>query len=269
MATPKFVTRNQLKAIFDRTQLKAVVERANLKGFADRVHLKAVGTTAAFALMVGLAAPASGFADSLAAQATDTSSSTSADQASAAPAADPKPAGVAQQAADAVAAAVAPAPAAPSDAELHPVAVTADQQTFTPTAEQMSNAKAIVNAGKALNLPPRAWTIAIATSLQETGLKNLGDLGANNDHDSLGLFQQRPSSGWGTPDQVMDPTYAATAFYKGLVQVPGWQSIPLTDAAQAVQVSAFPDHYAKHEVEAGDIIDGLYGTGPFAGVAGS
>jgi hypothetical protein len=260
-----------MQEIVDRARRQDIVTRATLKTVVERAHLKAVGTAAAFALMVGLAAPAAGLADSLAASTTDTSSTTTTvDQAAAAPAADaPKPS-VVQQAADALTNAVAPpAPAAPSDAELHPVAVTADQQTFTPTTEQMSNAKAIVDAGKALNLPPRAWTIAVATSLQETNLKNLGDLGANNDHDSLGLFQQRPSSGWGTPDQVMDPTYAATAFYKGLVQVPGWQSIPLTDAAQAVQVSAYPDNYAKHESEAGNIIDGLYGAGPYAGVPAS
>jgi len=150
--------------------------------------------------------------------------------------------------------------AVPSDADLHPVAVTADQQTFAPSGEQLKNAKAIVDAGKAMNLPPRAWEIAVATSLQETGLKNIGDLGDANDHDSLGLFQQRPSSGWGTPDQLTDPTYASTAFYKALVQVPGWDHMALTDAAQAVQVSAYPDHYAKHETEAATIIKTVLGS---------
>ena len=75
-----------------------------------------------------------------------------------------------------------------------------------------------------------------------------------NDHDSLGLFQQRPSSGWGTPEQLQDPTYSSTAFYKGLVEVAGWDELPLTQAAQKVQVSAYPDHYAKHETQAGEII---------------
>ena len=107
----------------------------------------------------------------------------------------------------------------------------------------------------------------MATALQESNLHNLGDLGARNDHDSLGLFQQRPSSGWGTAKQIQDPTYAATAFYKGLVQVPGWDAMPLTKAAQKVQVSAYPEHYAKHEAEAGDIIAALHGTGPFADLA--
>ena len=65
--------------------------------------------------------------------------------------------------------------------------------------------------------------IALATAMQESRLRNLGDLGARNDHDSLGLFQQRPSQGWGTPAQLMDPVYAATAFYVTLLRVPGWQ----------------------------------------------
>jgi hypothetical protein len=107
---------------------------------------------------------------------------------------------------------------APSDGDLHPVAVTADQQTFTPSAEQLANAKAIVDEGKAMNLPPRAWEIAVATSLQETNLKNLGDLGAQNDHDSLGLFQQRTSTGgWGTADQILDPAHATIALLSRLV----------------------------------------------------
>jgi len=158
-------------------------------------------------------------------------------------------------------------PAAPTDAQLHPLRVTAAQQTFTPTATQLSNAKSIVDAGKAMGLPPRAWVIAVATSIQESNLRNLGHLGAANDHDSLGLFQQRPSSGWGTAAQVQDPTYAATAFYKALVRVPGWDTLPLTTAAQKVQVSAYPSAYAKHESEAGSIIDALYGVGPYADLA--
>jgi hypothetical protein len=145
--------------------------------------------------------------------------------------------------------------------------MTAAQQTFTPTATQMSNAKAIVDAGQALGLPPRAWVIAIATSIQESNLIDLGNLGYSNDHDSLGLFQQRPSSGWGTPDQILDPTYAATAFYQALVNVPGWNSLPLTVAAQTVQVSGYPSAYAPHEAQAGYMIDALYGVGPFAGLA--
>ncbi len=162
---------------------------------------------------------------------------------------------------------------APSDAELHPVAVTGTQKTFTPSAEQIDNAKAIVAAGKDLGLSPRAWEIAVATSLQESNLTNIGHLGAKNDHDSLGLFQQRPTSGWGTPEQIADPHYAATAFYqgtdanRGLLDVAGWDNMPLTKAAQKVQISAYPEHYAKHEQQAGDIIKAVHGEGPYAAIA--
>ena len=165
------------------------------------------------------------------------------------------------------AAAAVVAQAAPTGDQLHPLGVTAQQKTFTPSPEQLANAKAIVEAGKAMGLPPRAWVIAVATSLQESNLENIGHLGASNDHDSLGLFQQRPSSGWGTPEQIQDPTYSATAFYEGLVEVSGWDELPLTQAAQKVQVSAYPDHYAKHETQAGDMIAALYGTGPYAEIA--
>jgi murein DD-endopeptidase MepM/ murein hydrolase activator NlpD len=113
--------------------------------------------------------------------------------------------------------------------------------------EQMRNAAIIINVGARMGIPARGWVIAIATALQESYLRNLGDLGARNDHDSLGLFQQRPSQGWGTPEQIMNPEYASRKFYEKLVQVAGWESMSLTDAAQTVQRSAFPDAYAKHE----------------------
>jgi hypothetical protein len=232
-----------------------------------RTRLQAAGAGAAFAFVVGLSAPAAGVVDAQTSAATTPSASP--DAVAQAEAASPLEA--TEQSlhatADAFAAAVAPAPAAPTEAELHPTQITAKQQTFTPSYEQMANAKAIVEAGKAMGLPPRAWTIAVATSLQESNLRNLGHLGARNDHDSQGLFQQRPSSGWGTVAQITDPNYAATAFYNALVRVSGWDSMPLTRAAQKVQVSAFPNHYAKHEVQAGDIIAGLYGEGPYAGIA--
>ncbi len=163
---------------------------------------------------------------------------------------------------------VAPSTAAvaalPSDTELHPVAITVAQRRFVPTREQMRNARAIVEVGQSMGLPPRAWVIAVATALQESALRNLGHLGARNDHDSLGLFQQRPSAGWGTPEQITDPVYAATTFYKRLRRVRHWPTLPLTVAAQKVQISAYPGHYAKHESEAGDIVRALYGVGPFA-----
>jgi hypothetical protein len=70
----------------------------------------------------------------------------------------------------------------------------------------------------------------------------------------VGLFQQRPQSGWGTVKNLMKPEYAAEQFLKALVQVPGWENMPLTYAAQAVQVSAFPEAYAKHETRATEIV---------------
>ncbi|GAA0480270.1 hypothetical protein Ade02nite_38440 [Paractinoplanes deccanensis] len=124
-------------------------------------------------------------------------------------------------------------------------------------ATQMRNAAIIINVGADLKMPPRAWVIAVATAMQESRLTNLGNLGARNDHDSLGLFQQRPSSGWGTPAQVMDPTYAATKFYQKLQTIPGWDKMALTEAAQKVQISAYPDAYAKHEPLATQIVNQL------------
>ncbi|RKN29170.1 hypothetical protein [Micromonospora musae] len=120
--------------------------------------------------------------------------------------------------------------------------------------EQTANVKAIIAATKKSDMNERAAVISIATSLQESKLENLGHLGDANDHDSLGLFQQRPTSGWGTPEQITDPQYSTTAFLKGLKQVDGWQDMPLTDAAQTVQVSAYPDAYAQWEQQAADLV---------------
>lgn len=113
--------------------------------------------------------------------------------------------------------------------------------------EQLARAALIVRVGAASGVPPRGRVIAVATAMQESGLRNLPHLGPDNDHDSLGLFQQRPSQGWGDPEQLRDPEYAARAFYRRLLQVDGWQQLPLTQAAQAVQRSAHPDAYARHE----------------------
>ncbi|WCN82839.1 hypothetical protein [Micromonospora sp. LH3U1] len=129
-----------------------------------------------------------------------------------------------------------------------------DQSRITLNDEQTANVKAIIAATKKAGLPERAAVISIATSLQESKLENLGHLGDANDHDSLGLFQQRPTSGWGTPEQITDPAYSTTAFLKGLKQVDGWQDMPLTQAAQTVQVSAYPDAYAQWEQQATDLV---------------
>src|SRR5215475_5796563 len=125
--------------------------------------------------------------------------------------------------------------------------------------DQVRNAAIIVKTGQDMKVPPRGWVIGVATALQESALTNLPDLGANNDHDSIGLFQQRPSQGWGTPQQLADPAYQSRKFFEKLLTIPSWQSLPLTVAAQAVQVSAFPDAYAKHEAFASQIVDVLTG----------
>ena len=129
------------------------------------------------------------------------------------------------------------------------------------SAEQVQNAAVIISVGQDLGVPVRGWVIAVATAMQESRLTNLGHLGDQNDHDSLGLFQQRPSSGWGTPDQVTDPVYASTKFYEKLQTVEDWETLPLTVAAQRVQISAFPDAYAKHEPLATEIVNTLTGGG--------
>lgn len=117
-------------------------------------------------------------------------------------------------------------------------------------AEQLHHVQIIVSVGMQRGIPVRGRIIAVATAIQESNLRNLPNLGDRNDHDSLGLFQQRPSQGWGTPEQIMNPAYAAGRFYDKLITVAGWQSMPLTEAAQAVQVSAYPDAYAKWETDA-------------------
>ncbi|MCX4586792.1 hypothetical protein [Streptomyces sp. NBC_01481] len=114
------------------------------------------------------------------------------------------------------------------------------------SAEQAANAATISAVGTTRGMPERAVTIALATALQESGLRNLG----HGDRDSLGLFQQRPSKGWGTAAQILDPVYSAGKFYEHLAEVPGYSRLPLTVAAQRVQRSGFPQAYAKHEPDA-------------------
>ncbi|MFF4811716.1 hypothetical protein ACFY03_26270 [Micromonospora chersina] len=147
-----------------------------------------------------------------------------------------------------------PAAVAVQGDKLIPHGVQGAQSKIDLNGEQLANAKAIIAATKKAGLPERAAVISIATSLQESKLENLGHLGDKNDHDSLGLFQQRPSSGWGTPEQITNPEYSTLAFLKGLKQVDGWQDMPLTEAAQTVQVSAYPDAYAQWEQQAADIV---------------
>lgn len=122
---------------------------------------------------------------------------------------------------------------------------------------QMDNAFIVVEVGRQMQLPTRAYIVAIATALQESNLRNLANSdvpesmklphqGVGNDHDSVGIFQQRPSMGWGTVAQLMDPAQATARFYTRLVKVGGWADMSVTEAAQAVQRSAFPSAYARH-----------------------
>jgi hypothetical protein len=133
---------------------------------------------------------------------------------------------------------------------------------------QMDNALRIVQEGQALGLPARAYVVAVATAMQESNLYNLANTrvaesynywheGSGSDHDSVGLFQQRANSGWGKVQDLMNPHLSAAAFYRALVRIPGWESLPLTRAAQKVQVSAYPNAYAKHETRAQTVVDAL------------
>jgi murein DD-endopeptidase MepM/ murein hydrolase activator NlpD len=123
---------------------------------------------------------------------------------------------------------------------------------------QMRNAAIIVRVGQQMKVAPRGWVIAIATAMQESTLHNYDTA---VDHDSLGLFQQRPSQGWGTPEQLTDPVYASRAFYKRLLKVKGWATMRLTDAAQAVQraASRFSERYQRWESLAADVVNSLTG----------
>jgi cell wall-associated NlpC family hydrolase len=142
--------------------------------------------------------------------------------------------------------------------------------TFKLNGEQLTNAQTIVSVGTRMGVPVRGEVIAVATATQESKLINLpgGPGGA------YGVFQQTPSQGWGTSAQVQDPIYAATAFYRHLLAVPGWQDLALTDAAQAVQGSAYPDAYAQWEQSATAIVAALLGQhapgcGPQVSVPGN
>ncbi|WP_433392006.1 hypothetical protein [Micromonospora sp. KLBMP9576] len=142
----------------------------------------------------------------------------------------------------------------PDMGKLVPHGVQGEQSRIDLSDEQVANTKSIIAATKRAGMDERAAVVSIATALQESKLENLGHLGDRNDHDSQGLFQQRPSSGWGTVEQITDAQYATTAFLKGLKQVDGWRDMPLTEAAQTVQVSAYPDHYAQWEQLAADLV---------------
>ncbi|MZF52894.1 hypothetical protein GTX53_03360 [Streptomyces sp. SID5594] len=130
--------------------------------------------------------------------------------------------------------------------------------TYEMSLHQAANAATISAVGTTRGMPERAVTIAIATAIQESTLRNI-DYG---DRDSVGLFQQRPSQGWGTVAEIMDPVYSAGEFYDHLAEVPGYSRLPLTVAAQRVQRSGFPQAYAKHEPDAALLAAALTGREP-------
>jgi hypothetical protein len=151
-------------------------------------------------------------------------------------------------------------PAAPAPTKPAPVA------GLSPTA--MDNAVAVIEAGRELNLPKRAFLVAITTTLQESQLRNLANTGvpesmnrpnegAGHDYDSVGIFQQRVSMGWGSLDQLMNPKESARSFYSRLVTIGGWEQLEVGAAAQAVQQSAFPGAYSQHQVRAQQIVDAI------------
>jgi len=120
---------------------------------------------------------------------------------------------------------------------------------------QVANAATIINVGAQRGVPARGWVIAVATAMQESSLRNL----PGGDRDSVGLFQQRPSQGWGTPAQLQDPIYASSKFYAKLVTIPGWRTMPLAEAAQAVQNSRDGRLYADDEADARTVVQRLTG----------
>ncbi len=138
------------------------------------------------------------------------------------------------------------------------VTVAQDGSSVTQLTDEMAaNARIIIQIGRELGVSDRGIVIALATAMQESSLRNIN----YGDRDSLGLFQQRPSAGWGTPTQLTNASHATRLFFggpsnpnrgvtRGLLDIAGWQSMPLTQAAQKVQISAYPDAYAKWEKSA-------------------
>jgi hypothetical protein len=119
-------------------------------------------------------------------------------------------------------------------------------ESYRISPEQVANARTIADVASVQGMPNHAVTIALAAALQESKLRNVG----HGDRDSVGLFQQRPSQGWGTAAQLTTPRFAAAAFYRALGAVEGWETMSVTDAAQKVQLSAAPNAYEKWEAEA-------------------
>ena len=135
---------------------------------------------------------------------------------------------------------------------------TALDETVSFHPDQMNHASTIVLLGVERDLPARAGSIAVSTAIQESKLRNL----TYGDRDSVGLFQQRPSQGWGTVEELQDPVFATNAFYDALVKVDGWEDMRITEIAQEVQRSGYPEAYADHEHEGRTIASTLAGHSP-------
>ena len=135
---------------------------------------------------------------------------------------------------------------------------TANNRSTVVDLDQAHFASIIAGESVRRGLPSRAASIAIATAYQETGIRNL-DYG---DRDSVGLFQQRPSQGWGTKQQLMDPNYAAGKFYDALVKIENWETADINDVAQQVQRSGHPEAYRDHETDARVLASTLTGQSP-------
>ena len=141
-----------------------------------------------------------------------------------------------------------------------PCAVTVDGHSYGLDREQVSNVQTVSQEATSLGLPHHAVTVALAAAFQESTLHNL----THGDRDSVGLFQQRPSQGWGTPAQLLDPLYASDAFLRALSKVAGWAVMPVAEAAQSVQHSAAPGAYARWETEARSLARAVTGEVPDA-----
>jgi hypothetical protein len=143
----------------------------------------------------------------------------------------------------------------PGTLQLGPECTVKADGEVTLDSTQMANAATITAVGVRRQMPERAVVIALATALQESKLENRD----HGDRDSLGLFQQRPSQGWGTAEKIQDPRYAAAKFYAALKKVKGWKTMRVTDAAQKVQRSAYPNAYEKWADESAVLARALTG----------
>ncbi|NUS72507.1 MAG: hypothetical protein HOQ05_03785 [Corynebacteriales bacterium] len=135
-----------------------------------------------------------------------------------------------------------------------------DDDTVRLQPNQLTNAATITAIGTKMGMPPRAITVALATAFQESKMRNI----THGDRDSVGLFQQRPSQGWGTVEQLNDPRYAATKFFEALGKINDWESLRITEAAQRVQYSGHPEAYDKWEADSRILAASLLGHSPRA-----